>query len=171
MTDTLTHAVLDLLNGAGVGRWALDESVSSFTFRHRALWGLVRFQGAFTAVSGDGEILPDGTALGILRVGAASVRTRRKRRDKRLRHLLAVSEHPRIFFVVTNVRLTAAGDVRIDGELDVRDVPDLISFPATITEVGLDAVTLAGSVAMRRRAFGIGRFGRTTVRFVARFTR
>jgi polyisoprenoid-binding protein YceI len=161
--------VLDLLDGAGVGRWTLDESASSFTFRHRVLWGVVRLRGAFTAVSGDGEILPDGTALGILRVGAASVRTGRKRRDARLRRLLDVTSHPRIHFVVTNVRLTAAGSVRIDGELDVRDVPDLISFPATIIEVERDAVTLTGTVAVSSRTFGLR--GRTAVRFVARFTR
>jgi polyisoprenoid-binding protein YceI len=176
MNDTLTHVALYLLDGAGVGQWALDESASSVTVRQKSLWGVIR--GTFAEMAGEGEILADGTAVGTIRIAAASVRTGRKRRDARLRSpdLLAAHDHPQITFWLANVRLAAGSDVRVDGELEVRGVPEPISFPATITEARADAVTVTGEAAVDRRTFGMtpnrlgSLVGPATVRFDVRLT-
>jgi polyisoprenoid-binding protein YceI len=61
-----------LADGALAGEWPLDPGKSSIRLKNRSMWGLMRVNGVFREVSGDGSIYPDGQVSGTVTVAAAS---------------------------------------------------------------------------------------------------
>ncbi|MFB7510289.1 YceI family protein, partial [Streptomyces broussonetiae] len=84
------------------GTWQLDPSASAVSLRHKTMWGLVTVKGAFTAVSGAGEVRPDGSATGTVTLEAASLDTKHAKRDTHLRSadFFDADQHPEITFAV-----------------------------------------------------------------------
>src|ERR1039457_6106961 len=99
-TDALDSAV------AGPSTWSLDAAHSSAAFRHKTIWGLVTVHGTFSDLAGRAEILPDGSARGRLDIGAASLNTKKAKRDKHLKsaELLNAETHPRIIWHARRAR-------------------------------------------------------------------
>ena len=58
------------------GLWTLDAGASTVALQQKTMWNLVTVKGAFTAVSGGGEVGPDGSATGSLTIDAASLDTK-----------------------------------------------------------------------------------------------
>jgi polyisoprenoid-binding protein YceI len=161
------------------GQWQLDPTASTVALRHRTMWGLVTVKGAFTAVSGQGEVKPDGSAHGTVTLGAASLDTKNAKRDQHLRSddFFDVDHHPEITFTVRSARAESDDTALIDGELTVRGISRPQSFTARVEQAGADAVTLAGEFTVDREQFGMGwnqmgmLRGLTTVHASLRLTR
>ncbi len=177
MTGALSHVAANLVDGGGTGTWTLDDSGSSVAIRHRAWWGLATVHGVFTEFTGEGEILDDGTVFGRMHIAAASLDTRSARRDERLRSrdFFDAGNHPQIVYTLTNIKLMAERDVWVEGSLRVRGVSAPLSFPARVTEISGEVITLRGRAVVDLGSHDVrwSRFrspaGRTTVLVVARF--
>jgi polyisoprenoid-binding protein YceI len=139
------------------GKYVLDPAKSSVTFSHKTIWGLVTVKGTFGAVSGDGEVSPDGTATGVIRIDASSIDTKHGKRDTHLRsaELFDVEKFPVIEFDVFSATRDASGKATVDGNLTVRDVTKPRSITATVTSVDADGVTLTTEFAVDRTVFGL----------------
>ncbi|MFI9253502.1 YceI family protein [Streptomyces sp. NPDC053069] len=161
------------------GTWQLDSAASTVALRHKTLWGLVTVKGAFTAVTGAGEVRPDGSATGTVTVDAASLDTRHAKRDTHLRSadFLDAGTHPEITFAVRGADRLDGDGVRITGQLTVRGVSRPVSLTAHLTGASADAVTLEAEFTVDREQFGMGwnqlgmMRGLTTVTAGLRFTR
>ncbi|MDO0911030.1 YceI family protein [Streptomyces sp. DT2A-34] len=70
---------------AETGTWQLDPAASTVALRHKTFWGLVTVKGTFAAVTGNGEVRPDGSAVGTITLDAASLDIRSAKRDEHLR--------------------------------------------------------------------------------------
>ena len=119
MTDSFLDAV-----GLGryVGFWTLNGLNSTAMFRSSAMWGLVKVRGRFARLEGEGHIGPDGRARGRLVLHAASVETKRAKRDRGLPSVdfFAVDKYPEIVFDLISVEVTGLpGRVRIDGTFTI----------------------------------------------------
>jgi polyisoprenoid-binding protein YceI len=161
------------------GLWQLDTTRSTVAIRHKTMWGMVTVKGVFTSVTGQGEVRPDGSALGTLTLDAASLDTKHAKRDKHLRSadFFDVEKHPEITFTVLNAVPGDDSTVQVAGELTVRGVGMPQSFTARVTDAGADGVTLSGELTVDRAQFGMGWNqlgmirGLTTVTTTLRFVR
>ncbi|MGR3935083.1 YceI family protein [Streptomyces sp. BRA346] len=166
-------------SAAEAGRWILDPAGSAVRVRHKTFWGLATVSGHFTAVSGEGEVLPDGSARGSLVIDAASLDTRNPKRDAHLRGVdfLDTDRHPEITVAVSGAVPDEGATVAVDGELTVLGRTRPLSFTARLTEATADAATLTADVEIDRTGFGMtwNRLGMMTgaaaMTVTARFTR
>jgi polyisoprenoid-binding protein YceI len=161
------------------GKYVLDPAESSVAISHKGMWGLITVKGIFTAVSGDGEVLPDGTAIGVIRVDASSVDTKQAKRDTHLRSadFFDVERFPLIGYDVLSASRDASGKASIEGRLTVRGVTESQPITAKVTAVETDAATLTTQFTVDRTVFGItwsqlgAMRGHATVTATLRFTR
>ncbi|MDX6313088.1 MAG: hypothetical protein QOF84_796 [Streptomyces sp.] len=180
MSDTTAgsrHAIP--LTDVAPGRWTLDPAGSTVAFEHKSIWGLVNVKGTFTKISGEGEVLPGGSAHGTVTIDTASVDTQHKKRDIHLRSadFLDVDTHQSITFTATSVSAGDKGTVEVSGELTVTGTSRPLAFTAEATEVTADAVTLTAGLTVNRKDFGLtwNQLGMvkdiSTLAITARFTR
>ncbi|WP_333775097.1 YceI family protein [Streptomyces sp. IBSBF 3136] len=161
------------------GIWRLDPAASVVSLRHKTFWGLVTVKGAFAAVTGRGEVRPDGSAAGTVTLEVASLDTGNAKRDEHLRSadLLAAGDHPEITFDVRSAERLDGDDVRVSGQLTVRGVSRPLTLIARLTSATADALALEAEFTVDRDQFGVtwnqlGMMrGLTTVTATLRFTR
>jgi polyisoprenoid-binding protein YceI len=161
------------------GRYVLDSARSSVAVSQKTMWGLVTVKGTFATVTGDGEVLPDGTATGVISVDASSIDTKHTKRDTHLRsaEFFDVEQFPLIRFDVISASREADGGASVQGRLTVRGVTEPQTITAAVTAVEPDAVTLTAEFAVDRTVYGlnwnqVGMIrGATTVTATLRFTR
>lgn len=161
------------------GTWQLDPSASTVALRHKTMWGLVTVKGAFTAISGGGEVSPDGSATGTVTLDAASLDTKHAKRDKHLRSadFLDTDQHPEITFAVRGAERLDADGVRVTGQLTVRGISRPQELTARLASADADGLTLETEFTVDRDQFGMGwnqmgmMRGLTTVTAALRFTR
>ncbi|MDX2591736.1 MULTISPECIES: YceI family protein [Streptomyces] len=161
------------------GNWRLDPAASAVSLRHKTFWGLVTVKGAFAAVTGQGEVRPDGSAAGTVTLDVASLDTGNAKRDEHLRSadLLAAADHPEITFAVRSAERLDGDDVRVTGQLTVRGVSRPLTLTARLTSATAEALALETEFTVDRDRFGVtwnqlGMMrGLTTVTAALRFTR
>ncbi|MFI9804265.1 YceI family protein [Streptomyces sp. NPDC052301] len=161
------------------GTWQLDPTASTVSLRHKTFWGLVTVQGTFTAVTGAGEVRPDGSATGTITLEAASLDTKNAKRDTHLRSadFFDADRHPEITLSVGGTDRLDGDSVRVTGELTVRGVSRPLSFPARLAGASAEALTLEAEFDVDRAEFGMGwnqlgmMRGLTTVTAALRFAR
>lgn len=161
------------------GLWQLDASASTVALKHRTMWNLVTVKGVFAAVSGGGEVGPDGAVTGVLTLDAASLDTKNAKRDAHLRgaDFFDADHHREITFAVRAAELAADSTVRVSGRLTVRGISRPTSFTARLTAADADALTLDAEFTVDRSEFGLGWNqlgmirGLTAVTATLRFTR
>ncbi len=161
------------------GTWQLDRTASTVALRHKTMWGLVTVKGTFTDVSGQGEVRPDGSAVGTLTLDAASLDTKHAKRDKHLRSadFFDVENHPVITFAVRSAELRDGGTVQVVGQLTARGISRPLSLTARLVSSDADALTLDAEFTVDRSQFGLGWNqmgmirGLTTVAATLKFTR
>ncbi|MFI7502423.1 YceI family protein [Streptomyces sp. NPDC049687] len=161
------------------GLWQLDTVASTVALKHKTMWGLVTVKGAIAAVSGGGEVGPEGSATGTLTLDAASLDTKNAKRDEHLRgaDFFDVANHPEITYAVRSAELGDGGTVQVSGQLTVRGISRPHSLTAKLTGASADAVTLDTEFTVDRGEFGLGWNqlgmirGLTTVNATLRFTR
>ncbi|OUD04031.1 YceI family protein [Streptomyces swartbergensis] len=139
------------------GTWQLDRTASTVALRHRNVWGLVTMKGTFAAVSGQGEVRPDGSAVGTLTVDVASLHIKRA---KNIKHLLSADffdaeNHPEITFAARSAELRADETVHVIGELTVRGISRPLSLTARLVDADADALTLDAEFSVDRAQFGM----------------
>ncbi|MEU0004549.1 YceI family protein [Streptomyces sp. NPDC006314] len=139
------------------GLWQLDPTASAVNLRQKAFWGMSSVKGTFTAVRGEGEVGPDGSATGTLVLDAASLDTKNAKRDTHLRtaEFFDADNHPQITFVVTGADRLDGDIVRVTGRLTVRGVTKPLSFTGRLAEVRTDALVLEAEFTVDRTQFGI----------------
>ncbi|MGW3207580.1 YceI family protein [Streptomyces sp. NPDC001135] len=161
------------------GTWQLDPAASTVALRHKTLWGLVTVKGTFTAVSGAGEVRPDGSATGTVTLDAASLDTGHAKRDTHLRSadFFDAGTHPGITFAVRGADRLDGDGVRVTGQLTVRGVGRPVTLTARLAGASAGAVTLETEFTVDREQFGMGwnqlgmMRGLTAVTAELRFTR
>lgn len=161
------------------GTWQLDTAASTVAVRHKTLWGLVTVKGAFAAVTGNGEVRPDGSAVGTITLDATSLDTRNAKRDEHLRSadFFDAANHPEITFSVRSAELRDGDGVHVVGQLTVRGISRPKSVTARLVGADAGALTLDAEFTVDREQFAMGwnqlgmMRGLTTVATTLRFTR
>jgi len=153
----LTSPALQALlrDGKLAGSWTLDPARSEVLLKTRHTWGLAPLKGVFRQVTGNGTVTAAGDVSGVVTVGAGSVDTKNKMRDKHLRSadFFDVANHPDLTFVADGV-MPANGGVQIAGRLTVRDRTRPVSFDAKVSTADGE-VWLDGEIPVNRADFGL----------------
>ncbi|MES5818464.1 YceI family protein [Streptomyces sp. RG80] len=161
------------------GTWQLDTTASTVAIKHKSIWGLITVKGAFTAVTGQGEVRPDGSAVGTLTLAVASLDTKNPKRDTHLKgpDFFDADNHPELTFAVRSAELRDGDKVHVIGQLTARGISRPLTLTARLTGVDADALTLDAEFSVDRNQFGMGwnQLGMiarlTTVTTTLRFTR
>ncbi|KUO14957.1 YceI family protein [Streptomyces dysideae] len=162
------------------GQWQLDTTTTStVAVRHKTMWGLVTVKGTFAAVTGRGEVRPDGSAVGTITLDVASFDTGHAKRDVHLRSadFFDADNHPEITFAVRSAELRDGDAVHVVGQLTARGVSRPLSFTGRLVGADADAITLDAEFSVDREQFGMGwnqlgmMRGLATVATTLRFTR
>ncbi|KKD09141.1 YceI family protein [Streptomyces sp. WM6386] len=161
------------------GLWQLDTAASTVAIKHKSIWGLITVKGAFTAVTGQGEVRPDGSAVGTLTLIVASLDTKNPKRDTHLKgpDFFDADNHPELTFAVRSAELRDGDKVHVIGQLTARGISRPVTFTARLTGADADALTLDAEFSVDRNQFGMGwnQLGMiarlTTVTTSLRFTR
>src|SRR5580658_7572361 len=145
-----------LTNGSLAGDWVLDPRASSVRLKNSSMAGLVRVNGVFREVSGNGTVSQDGAVSGTVTVAAASVDTRNTRRDTHLRSadFFDSASHPDITFTADGIRPAGQG-VAVTGALTVCGRTRLLSFDASASVLGDGEIWLDAEVRVNRADFGL----------------
>jgi polyisoprenoid-binding protein YceI len=167
-----------LSDGSLAGTWHLDSGRSSVSLRSKSIWGLVPVKGKFATVSGDGLISPSGAVTGSIRVAAASIDTKNKKRDAHLRSadFFNSDVHPDITFALEHVNVTPE-DASAVGTLEVAGRKRPLEVPMSVTATADDTLELDAEIPVDRSDFGLtwNRLGmvsmKNTITIHAVFTR
>ena len=154
---TTTPPVHTLLaDGALAGQWVLDPGQSRVQLKSGVLGGLIRVNGVFRDVSGNGTVSPAGQVSGTLTVAAASVDTKNAKRDTHLRSadFFDSASHPDITFTADGIRPAGQG-VAVTGALTVRGRTRPLSFEAAASVAGDGEIWLDAEVHVNRGDFGL----------------
>jgi polyisoprenoid-binding protein YceI len=153
----LTSPTLQALlrDGKFAGSWTLDPARSEVLLKTRHTWGLAPLKGVFREVTGNGAVTAAGDVSGVITVGAGSIDTKNRMRDKHLRSadFFDIANHPDLTFVADGVT-PANGGVRIAGRLTVRGRTRPAAFDATVSSVDGE-VWLDGEIQVNRADFGL----------------
>jgi polyisoprenoid-binding protein YceI len=155
--QTAATALRELLDDAVLaGEWVLDPSRSTVSLRNRSAGGLVRVNGVFRQVTGNGTVSPAGEVSGTITVAAASIDTGNTRRDKHLRSadFFDSDNYPDITFTAEGIRPSGQG-VTVTGTLRVRDRARSLTFDGTAAVPGDGEVWLDAEVPVNRADFGL----------------
>jgi polyisoprenoid-binding protein YceI len=144
-------------DGGLAGHWMLDAQGSRVEFGVRHFWNAITVRGWFEQLEGEGAVGPDGSVTGQVVIGAASLNTRNRRRDKHLRSadFFDADKHPRVVLTVRQAALTADGRLTAEGTLEAAGVTEPITFTADVVDASADAVTLRAELTVDRTRFGM----------------
>jgi polyisoprenoid-binding protein YceI len=145
-----------LKDGALAGDWVLDPRKSSIRLKNKSMWGLVRVNGVFREVSGNGTVSAGGEVSGTVTVAAASIDTKNTRRDKHLRSgdFFDSGNNPDIIFTADGIRPSGQG-VTVTGALTVRGRTQPLSFDAVASVQDDGVIWLDAEVLINRADFGL----------------
>ena len=157
MTSPAQPTALQTLvqDGTLTGSWTLDPARSQVRLETRHTWGLLPVHGVFRQVAGNGTVAADGQVAGTITVGAGSIDTKGKARDKDLRSakIFDAANYPDITYAVDGMQPAGEG-VRVAGRLTVRDQTRPLAFDAKISATAAE-VRLDAEVPVNRADFGL----------------
>ena len=144
-------------NGELAGQWKLDAQASRVEFGVPHFWHAITVRGWFEQIDGEATVGPDGTVSGQLVIGAASLTTKNKQRDKHLRSadFFDADNHSRVVVTVQQGALADDGRLTAEGTLEAAGTTEPVTFTAEIVEASADAVTLRASLIIDRSRFGM----------------
>jgi polyisoprenoid-binding protein YceI len=140
---TSSHETMTDL-AAYAGSWTLDPAHTSIEFHTKAVW-VANVKGTFKAIEGGGTVDADGTVTGSILLDAASVDTRKKKRDDHLRtaDFFEVNSYPTITFTLTGAHPTQTGKLDVTGTLTVRETTRPITLLADVSMADGSAIVSA----------------------------
>jgi polyisoprenoid-binding protein YceI len=155
--QTNADAVALARDGELAGQWRLDAQASRVEFRIRHFWNAITVRGQFEQVEGEATVGPDGTVSGQLVIGAASLNTKNKQRDKHLRSadFFDAEMHPRVVVTVRQAALDAGGRLTGEGTLEAAGTVEPVTLTADVIEASAEAVTLRAELTVDRSRFGM----------------
>ena len=156
MTETASTAV-PAAPATTAATWHLDPTSTTIEFHTKAMWGMAKVNGTFSAMSGSGVVGDQGAIAGELVVDATSIDTKNKRRDKHLRgaDFFEVSKYPTFSFSASEVIPSGDGTLKIKGALRIKDQAQTIELVATPSYASPDRVTLNGEATIDRSRWGM----------------
>lgn len=139
------------------GTWRVDPDASELTFSSRGVFGLVPVRGTFGAYEGELEV-GGGDARGELRIDAATLDTKNKKRDDHLRSVdfFHVSEYPTVTFSLLGLGRRVDGALEVSGTLRIRDNELALQSPVQASRQDTDRVLLETKLSVERAAAGVG---------------
>jgi polyisoprenoid-binding protein YceI len=148
---------------AAVTTWAIDPAHANVEFAVKHLM-IATVKGRFSDVSGTvrlDEEDPGNSAVDVT-INVASIDTRQPDRDAHLRSadFFDVEHFPVMTFKSTRVRRQAEGELRIDGDLTIRDVRNPVTLRVTEEGRGSDPwggerSGFSATAKINRRDFGL----------------
>jgi polyisoprenoid-binding protein YceI len=145
------------LLSATVGTWTLDPSATQIELQTKAMWGLAKVTGHFTAVEGSALVESDGSVSGTLVIDAASVNTGTPKRDEHLRakDFFEVDKYPTFVYAISAVTPAADGTLAVSGTFTVHGQTRPLDFVATATLTEPDRATVTASADIDRTQWGL----------------
>jgi polyisoprenoid-binding protein YceI len=133
------------------GTWHVDAGASEAKFSSRGMFGLANVKGTFESSEGELVVSAAG-ASGELRIQAASLDTKNKKRDEHLRSadFFDVVNSPVVRFTLADISPAADGSLIINGTLQIRDNKLPLQAPVEATEVSADRLRLHTTVSVDR---------------------
>jgi polyisoprenoid-binding protein YceI len=140
---------------AYAGSWTLDPSQTSIEFHTKAVW-VANVKGTFRAIEGSGTVSADGSVSGSIVLDAASVDTKKKKRDDHLRtaDFFEVTAFPTITFTVTDAHPKGTGKAELAGNLTIHGLTRPLALLADVSVVGGSA-TVSAELDIDRTAWGM----------------
>jgi polyisoprenoid-binding protein YceI len=140
---------------AFAGSWTLDPSQTSIEFHTKAMW-VANVKGTFKAIEGSGTVVADGSVTGSIVFDAASVDTRKKKRDDHLRtaDFFEVNSFPTITFTLTDAHSREAGKVDLTGTLTVHGTTRPVALLADVSTTDA-STTVSAEVDIDRSEWGL----------------
>ena len=138
-----------------VGSWRVDERAGELAFKVKTMWGLSTVKGRFERYEGELQVTPEG-ARGTLRIDAASLNTKNRKRDTQLRSadFFDVEHHPTVSFELRSAR-SDSPLLTVSGELALAGKPVSLEFPVTLERLDGDRARLVGEVSVTRDQAGL----------------
>jgi polyisoprenoid-binding protein YceI len=139
------------------GSWRVDPETSKLTFSSRGTFGLLPVRGTFGSYEGELEV-DARKASGELRIDAASLDTKNKKRDTHLRSadFFHVTEHPTVTFSLIELVPSADDTLKLTGTLRIRDNELTLETPAQASQLDADRLLIETKVSVDRAAAGVG---------------
>jgi polyisoprenoid-binding protein YceI len=146
----------ELLSTA-VGTWTLDPSATTIELHTKAMWGLAKVTGHFTAAEGSAVVGPDGSVSGTLVIDATSVNTGTPKRDEHLRakDFFEVDTYPTFVYEVSAVAPGADGTLAISGTFTVHGQTRPLDLVATAALDEPNRATVTASADIDRTQWGL----------------
>jgi polyisoprenoid-binding protein YceI len=142
---------------AAAGTWQLDTEATTIELRTKAMWGLAKVKGTFTALGGGGTVGPNGEVAGTLVIDAASVNTGQAKRDVHLRStdFFEVDKYPTFDYAVTSARISPTGEVVLAGAFTAHGQTRALEVRGQVTGLGTDRLTVTGEADIDRSQWGM----------------
>jgi polyisoprenoid-binding protein YceI len=153
-TSTIDVAGIPLAGG----RWLVDPTASRVGFRARGMWGLAPVRGQFDQLDGSLDVDGRSQACGELRLQVGSLHTGLKLRDRHLlsRDFFDAGRYPELRFRLQGVQGLPGAEVRLTGELVVRDRVVPLTLVGSVRPRS-GGVGIAVTATLDREAIGMGR--------------
>jgi polyisoprenoid-binding protein YceI len=157
MTETNPNPTPPASLATAVGQWQLDPVGTTIELRTKAMWGLAKVKGRFSAVEGSGAVGEDGTVSGTLVFDARSIDTKNKRRDSHLRSddFFEVEKHPTFTYSATGAVPAAEGRFKVTGSLTIRDQSRPLELLVSASQPDPSRTILTAEAEIDRRQWGM----------------
>jgi polyisoprenoid-binding protein YceI len=151
-----THAAETGSIGLAPGDWRVVRARSELGFLTQTLFGLITVRGRYSGFDGWLHIDSGGRARGGLRVEAATLSTKIKKRDAHLRStdFFAVERYPHMTFELKALTPSGNGAVTVIGMLRIRDRAVPIITPVSVAAVGPDGLVIDADFEVDPRGAG-----------------
>lgn len=157
MADSSPASGPSELLSTAVGTWTLDPSETTIELHTKAMWGLAKVTGHFTATEGSAVVGSDGSVSGTLVIDAASVNTGTAKRDEHLRtkDFFEVDTYPTFVYAVGAVKPAADGTFAVSGTFTVHGQTRPLDLVATATVTAPGRATVTASADIDRTQWGL----------------
>lgn len=137
--------------------YVFDRAHSQINFVAEAL--LLTAHGFFERFDGDVQVDPDNLENSTLRleIETASINTRVEQRDNHLRSadFFDAANHPKITFVATKIAKADDRNLRVTGDLTIRDTTKTVEVPLFIVFLRDGRGRFKGEFTLNRQDFGV----------------
>jgi polyisoprenoid-binding protein YceI len=137
------------------GSWRVDAETSHARFTAGTLAGLINVPGRFRSLAGSLSI-GEHDGRGVLKLGAASIDTGNRLRDRHLRSpdFLGAAKHPELRYEADSLAVDGTA-IRIDGELLVAGTRGRLPLRAELRLHDDDAIEITCRTELDRIALGV----------------
>lgn len=145
------------LTAIPTGTWHVDAGASQANFNARGMFGLVGVNGTFATLEGELTVSAAGTH-GELRIHAASLDTKNRKRDEHLRSadFFDAVNSPVVRFTLADISPGPDGTLTFNGTLQIRDNELPLKAPVIATDPSADRLRLHTKVSVDRTQAGVG---------------